>query len=341
MINEDVLHVINMYTKYAHDVSIDKQFILDELKELFFEENSDYIIQNIDYFFDYINTPRQSLWNSSKTQENANDRINILLNKEQPDQRTDEWYKYRYNMLTASSLWKIFKSDSSRRELIESKKKPLDLQKYKSVNTESTLHWGHKYEPLSVLFYEDMFNTTVGDFGCIKHSQYDFIGASPDGINIKKEHPLHGRMLEIKNIVNRTIDGIPKYEYWIQMQLQMEVCDLDYCDFLECKFIEYNSYQDYVSDGSSFNHTRNNMIKGVIVQLFNGIEPLYFYPPLNISQSEFELWKTKVIEENTNCSWIQDIYWHLDEYSCILVERNKEWFTQSINDIRDIWLKII
>ena len=34
------------------------------------------------------------------------------------------------------------------------------------------------------------------------------------------------------------LDGIPKKEYWIQMQLQMEVCDLDECDFLETRFIE-------------------------------------------------------------------------------------------------------
>ena len=45
-------------------------------------------------------------------------------------------------------------------------------------------------------------------------------------------------MLEIKNIVNREINGIPKKEYWIQMQLQMEVCDLGECDFLETRFKE-------------------------------------------------------------------------------------------------------
>jgi hypothetical protein len=45
-------------------------------------------------------------------------------------------------------------------------------------------------------------------------------------------------MLEIKNIVNRDITGEPLHHYWIQMQVQMEVCDLDVCDFLETRFKE-------------------------------------------------------------------------------------------------------
>ena len=49
-------------------------------------------------------------------------------------------------------------------------------------------------------------------------------------------------MLEIKNIVNREITGIPKKEYWVQMQMQMEVCAIyEECDFLETRFKEYEN----------------------------------------------------------------------------------------------------
>lgn len=37
-----------------------------------------------------------------------------------------------------------------------------------------------------------------------------FLGASPDGINIEPNSEKYGVMLEIKNIVNREITGIPK-----------------------------------------------------------------------------------------------------------------------------------
>ena len=74
---------------------------------------------------------------------------------------------------------------------------------------------------------------------------FNFLGASPDGINNQKDSPLFGRIFEIKNVYNRFINGIPKEEYWIQMQIQMENCNLDLCDFLETRFIEYTENDFY------------------------------------------------------------------------------------------------
>ena len=154
------------------------------------------------------------------------------------------------------------------------------------VNTNTTLHWGQKYEPLSVKIYEHTYNTKVEDFGCIQHEIYTFLGASPDGINVDPTSQRYGRMLEIKNIVNREIDGIPKKEYWIQMQLQMEVCDLDECDFLETKFTEYEDIQaytkdtlDYSEDGIEFQNiglSKDNKMKG---------EMIYFHTNFIINMS--------------------------------------------------------
>ena len=138
---------------------------------------------------------------------------------------------------------------------------------YKNASIDSPLHWGQKYEPISIEFYKKLYNTEITDFGCIKHPQYPFIGASPDGINTDPTNLRYGRMLEIKNIVNREINGIPKTEYWIQMQLQMETCDLNECDFLETKFVEYESYNDFIQDGN-FTHTNDGKSKGIMI-LFN------------------------------------------------------------------------
>ena len=76
----------------------------------------------------------------------------------------------------------------------------------KMVNVNTPLHWGQKYEPLSVLLYEDIYNSKVEDFGCIKHPNYHFLGASPDGIIIESSTGRYGRMLEIKNIVKNTFE---------------------------------------------------------------------------------------------------------------------------------------
>ena len=135
-------------------------------------------------------------------------------------------------MITASNAYKAFENNTVKNQLIYDKCQPInEFKEVKMVNTNSTLHWGQKYEPLSVLIYEHKYNTQIEDFGCIQHEKYNFVGASPDGINVDVNSKRYGRMLEIKNIVNREITGIPKKEYWIQMQLQMEVCELDECDF--------------------------------------------------------------------------------------------------------------
>ena len=164
---------------------------------------------------------------------NINKKLTLIKEKPQPEQRTSEWHEYRHKLITASSAWKALNSQAKKNELIYEKCSPLA---YKSYGINTALHWGQKYEPVSVMIYERKYKTNVEDFGCIKHSSYSFLGASPDGINTNNRTSLFGRMLEIKNVVSREINGIPKEDYWIQMQLQMETCDLDECDFLETGF---------------------------------------------------------------------------------------------------------
>ena len=225
--------------------------------------------------------------------------------------------------------------------------------KNKMINTNTTLHWGQKYEPLSVMIYEYLYNTTVEDFGCIQHKTYKFIGASPDGINIDINSDRYGRMLEIKNVVNREITGIPKKEYWIQMQLQMEVCDLNDCDFLETKFTEYSDYQNYYNESSivinngtqydTHNITKDGNYKGIIIY-FHTKEgrPHYEYMPLKISSiDDINDWENTIIlkyeSEPYNYIFIKNIYWKLEKMSCIYVERNKKWFEDNIKQLEKVW----
>ena len=117
------------------------------------------------------------------------------------------------------------------------------------------MHHGNKYEDVSIMLYESLYKTKVKDYGCIQHDIYEFLGASPDGIVVDSNSSRYGRMLEIKNPTTREITGIPKEDYWIQMQLQMETCNLNECDFLETGFKEYNSQEDFMEDGT-FTYTK-------------------------------------------------------------------------------------
>ena len=263
----------------------------------------------------------------------------------QPVQRTPEWYQFRWNLITASNAWKAFESQSTINQLIYEKCQPIKKfdgdgdEDVKMVNTNTSLHWGQKFEPLSVLIYEHKYNTQVEDFGCIQHKTYKFIGASPDGIIVDKNCDRYGRMLEIKNVVSRDINGIPKKEYWVQMQLQMEVCDLDECDFLETKFTEYTDYNSYKNDTT-------DKMKGIIIYFHTKDgKPFYVYKPLTIvEETDVTKWEDDTLSlyqsDKYNYTYMKFIYWKLDVFSCVLVLRNKDWFKNNIPQLEKVW-KII
>ena len=147
-------------------------------------------------------------------------------------------------------------------------------------------------------------------------------------------------MLEIKNIVNREITGIPKKEYWIQTQLQMETCDLDECDFLETRFVEYKSSEEFNADGD-FLTTDNGNYKGIIMYFStNEGRPIYVYKPLLMTEEYFnDVWEQKIIEENQiiGYTWIKNLFWKLEEVSCVLVLRNKKWFQDNVHTLKELW----
>ena len=267
-------------------------------------------------------------------------KIRHLKNIPQPAQRTPEWYKFRQETLTASNIWKIFGSESTQNQLIYEKCKPLVSSISNTptrVNIVSPMHWGNKYEPLSVLYYEYTYKTRIDDFGCIPHQSIDYIAASPDGINCLPDSDRYGRMLEIKNIVNREITGIPKMEYWIQMQIQMETCDLNECDFLETRFKEYESYDDFINDTDFISDSDHNKYRGIIVHFEKDGIPLYEYHNFGMTLPEILVWEQEQMSKYADITWIKTNYWKLDEISCVLVLRNKLWFQKAQPYIKILW----
>ena len=338
----EVLELLKEQLGPAFTSDIDIIDIDDELAEI--------IEQAMTLFYTHI-APRRA-YNTTfirhKNEPHAylTEKIAYLKNVPQPDQRTAEWYFFRHRFLTASSIWKAFGSQSTKNQLIYDKCKPLNIEKYNVVSVESPMHWGHKYEPVSVQYYEQQYSTKVSDFGCIPHQAINFLAASPDGINTAPNSPRYGRMLEVKNIVNREIDGNPKMEYWIQMQLQMEVCDLNECDFLETRFTEYASEEDFIADVAAGDGTApppplvaaDGKKKGCMMFFNQEGTPLYLYAPLNLaSVSALAAWEETMMDTHAALTWIKTIYWKLAEVSCVLVLRNKCWFAAALPLLTEFW----
>ena len=258
-----------------------------------------------------------------------------IRGKPQPDQRTSEWYKFRHNLLTASNAWKAFESQACVNQLIYEKCKPLQqgqVQDKEYVNTSSPMHWGQKYEPVSRMVYEHLYKTRVADFGCLQHDTYPFLGASPDGINVDPASNRYGRMLEIKNIVNRDITGIPKKEYWIQMQLQMATADLNECDFLETQFSEEEGEQGEQGDAGV-------LLTGTMIYFIKDGKPYYEYEPIGCNNTD--AWFNDAMQRNQTLMWMKTIHWRLEKISCVLVLRNQFWFQHAIAVLDNVWQIII
>ena len=81
------------------------------------------IKDSMNVFHNYI-SPRRSSGNTFiRMKQNDNqkrkmkEKIEYLQGIPQPEQRTPEWYEFRYNHLTASNIWKTFLTESTRNQL--------------------------------------------------------------------------------------------------------------------------------------------------------------------------------------------------------------------------------
>ena len=347
----------NFYKKFIEDISLHfYNYWLDcgICNEDDYEEIEDFVQKLSEIYFDICDIPLRSMFNTNNNSisetniELFTNKIKKLKEIPQAKQKSSEWNNVRSNLLTASNIWKIFSSEAQKNSFIYEKCKPLDENKidFMNANTNSSLHWGVKYESVTVMIYEDMYKTKIDEFGCIPHEKYNFIGASPDGINCDPSNKiLYGRMLEIKNIYNREITGNPKEEYWIQTQIQMETCDLNECDFVETRIKEYETedqfYQDNEHDYKGiilYFIKRTNSINNTFTSTIN--LPFYVYMPLEVekNKSTIEKW-IKHVKDLYKEEYVlfNTLYWYLDEFCCVLIKRNRLWFESALPKIKEIW----
>ena len=111
------------------------------------------------------------------------------------------------------------------------------------------------------------------------------------------------------------------------MQLQMEVCDLNECDFVETKFIEFETEAEFKEP--------TDKKKGVIL-VFTDESIGFIYKYMPFETVDYEAWMEETIT-NTPFPWFKNVYWRLDVYSCVLVKRQPEWFQAAVPSFVSIW----
>ena len=287
--------------------------------------------------------------------------LHLQKHKQYP-QKTPEWYKVRNEMFTASSdVCKI---------LNQSKYGSSQDAICKKINGGGTFkgnkftRFGNKYEQIGIQIYESRYNKTVISFGLLSHPSIAWLGASPDGITTD------GRLIEIKVPFTRELTGEVLTEYFVQMQTQMEVCDLDVCDFLECKITEYlnkHHYDQDVFDETQITfldiiprttdlnlvkvpqdrRTADGLEKGMIGRVgyySTGDNNQYFYPPMDMNSMQQYSWlldKQEQLKKEHNLAMHID-YWKLETNAFTEVCRDRKWWqmNQVEAKLADAWSQV-
>ena len=327
---QDIIEYINNNYPDIHlELNSFKNNIIDELLNIFniiSINQNDFQLKSQRYF---IETVVDELSEKYKIFYERQYKLNELLKLKLPEQRSPEWHLLRQNILTASSFAAAMDKCHfrSRDELIYSKIIP---EPYES---NPITEWGVKYEEIATLFYQSITGTVIKEFGMIPHPTFPIFGASPDGI-CDDTGPMEfcSRMLEIKCPPKRKFTKSVPPHYMMQMQGQLEVCDLDECDFLQVKLEEYDTLLDYKNDifdssepYKSINEeydniingkTKENLPKGVTISYVKEGDAShnlsYLYPKLYQTHEQYLEWIDEYIKKGYNI--VETKWWKITRY---------------------------
>lgn len=365
---EDLNQIINKYNNKIYDnvkkgILINDEIIKDIYNELLEkyelkQKEDDLSVSRKLYFHNYVKScihkQIEEIVNRSGYRINILEKMEKLKQLKLPEQRSEEWYKIREGILTASSLADAIGEGhfSTKEELL--------LQKCggpRGVVPFEIVEWGVMYEPVATTFYEKLNNLTILEFGLVPHPEFKIFGASPDGIcDIDSPPDYIGRMLEIKCPPKRKFSNEVPRHYWMQMQGQLESCDLEECDFLQVKFIEYFTEKEYIEDTYLENdivkegYCSNNLPKGLLIAFIrNNLEGnptiQYEYCEFYSSYEDLKKWSETILNKYKDNGYQYDTikfhWWKIERYECTLVGRDREWWLSVQPKIIDFWEDVL
>ncbi len=154
-----------------------------------------------------------------------------------PEQRTVEWLAQRHNAITASEFSSAIGEDKYCSTIEYIRKKA-----FRTVTpSNEAMEWGKTFEPLAARLYTERFcpGYEFVSLPLLFHETMPWLGASPDGLLVRKidDEVVDAHLVEIKCPFRRRPNGTIPREYFAQMQLQMEVCNINACDFFDLKIV--------------------------------------------------------------------------------------------------------
>jgi putative phage-type endonuclease len=265
------------------------------------------------------------LWRLKPVAERV-EHIQSLLNKPNVAQRSQAWYDQSRTVLTASEFASILGTPRAVGSLAFQKTQPpREHGTNSAIGTAemSPMDWGVRFEPVVKQVLETMWDATILDIGRIIHPTDPTLAASPDGLILKASDPDRvGRLLEIKCPVKRLINDTIPFEYWCQMQIQMEVTDIDECEYVEMKIVSPYKNEPYVAP------TVEPIAKGNvwIVQDVESCVLKYAYTADEVATAEKDGYAV-----------IETIPWHVERVFNSILLRDRAWFISTAEKRAEFW----
>ena len=187
-------------------------------------------------------------------------------------------------------------------------------------------------------------------------------------------------MLEIKcpyvrPIINKgkIAGGICPFYYYCQVQQQLECCNLDFCDFIQCNLKEYKDRNAYLqatthtmkvteNEDGTYMEVNQVMSRGYLLQflpkeykpLFDGdkhhYKSFYIYPPrLTMSQQQYDewvittldTWKINYPDKADGYYFDKIIYWKIINAHTVTIPRDITWFNSILPVLDETWAKVL
>jgi hypothetical protein len=317
----------NAYAEWSEDLSIPSEIEESDLDVNRMEDYIDTVGEILQIFIKA--SSKNTLW-SEKEASQRKSHIDTLINRPNVAQRTQAWYEQSRTVLTASEFSMILGTPRAVETIALEKTLPPRIPSTNSNSATTTtvmgpMDWGVRFEPVVKQILTHMWNANIIDIGRLIHPTDTTIAASPDGLIYEADHTARiGRLLEIKCPIRRPITESVPFEYWCQMQIQMEVADIDECEYVEVKLCSpYKSeLESYVAPPSMPEYCG----KVWIVQDMNDYTMKYAY-------TEDEL---KSFEEKSHII-IETIPWHLEKIFNKVIVRDRAWFEGTLEKRKSFW----